>query len=279
MKDVEQFEVTRKIGRHHVAFYRANLLGVDLGKMADRYLETGMDLRRAKTTLKWVQDTLLQVSLRHGKRRNAHLLKLRLAKPGETENTEQPPLNAFRENYDPDNFFSEKELVQAYIEAYPEAANTKRQKRQRLIDRQLAALKWIEPLIATEPVREDFVAAWFDETISRRLVLAKLPTIGHLIDRITGSGYRWWVGVPRLGEKGAARIVSWLRGYESSLGALPAQSLAPLRSMPASALNQTRLQSTGIVPLHNFVAPSDLDGRTGSNRHPGAPRIDATNDH
>ena len=279
MKDAERFEVTRKIGRHHVAFYRANLLGVDLGKMADRYLETGMDLRRAKTTLKWVQDTLRQVSLRHGKRRNAHLLKLRLAKPGETENTEQPSLNAFRADYDPDNFFSEKELVQAYIEAYPEAANTKRQKRQRLIDRQLAALKWIEPLIATEPVRQDFVAAWFDETISRRLVLAKLPTVGHLIDRIAGSGYRWWVGVPRLGEKGAARIVAWLRGYESSLGALPAQSLAPLRSMPASALNQTRLQSTGIVPLHNFVAPSDLDGRTGSNRHPGAPRIAASNDH
>jgi site-specific recombinase XerD len=238
-----------------------------------------MDLRRAKTTLVWVSDTLRQASLRQGNRRNAHLLKIRIVRDGDDECAELPSLNAFREDHDPDNFFTEKELVQAYIEAHPEAADTKRQKKQRILDRQLAALKWIEPLIAAEPVRDDWVAAWFDETIARRLVLAKLPTMGHLMDRIAGSGYRWWVGVPRLGEKGAARIAAWLRGYESSLGALPAQSLAPLRSMPASALNPTRLHSTGIVPLENFVPPSDLDGRTGSNRHPGAPRIDAPNDH
>ena len=279
MQADERHVVTRKLGRHHVTFFRAHLLGVDIGAMADLYLETGMDLRRAKTTLVWVSDTLRQASLRQGNRRNAHLLKIRIVRDGDDECAELPSLNAFREDHDPDNFFTEKELVQAYIEAHPEAADTKRQKKQRILDRQLAALKWIEPLIAAEPVRDDWVAAWFDETIARRLVLAKLPTMGHLMDRIAGSGYRWWVGVPRLGEKGAARIAAWLRGYESSLGALPAQSLAPLRSMPASALNPTRLHSTGIVPLENFVTPSDLDGRTGSNRHPGAPRIDAPNDH
>ncbi len=121
--------------------------------------------------------------------------------------------------------------------------------------------------------------AWFDEAISRRLVLAKLPTIGHLMDSIATNGYRWWVGVPRLGEKGAARIVTWLRGYESSLGELPVQSLAPLRSLSVSTFTQTRLQSTGIVPLEHFAAPADLDGSIGSNRCLGAPHIDATNDH
>ncbi|MEQ1527348.1 MAG: tyrosine-type recombinase/integrase [Gallionella sp.] len=274
-----KWEVTRKIGRHHIAFFRANLLGQDLAAMAELYLETGIDLRRAKTTLTWVQDTLRQASFRHGKRNNAHLLKIRIALGGEVGRTAAPSLDEYRNEVDPDNFFTEKELVEAYVEAYPETLDFKQKKRQRLIDKQLAALKWIEPLISTEPVRDDWVNAWFDEAISRRLVLAKLPTIGHLIDSIATHGYRWWVSVPRLGEKGSARIVTWLRGYESSLGELPAQSLAPLRSLSISTLTQTRLQSTGIVPLERFVAPANLDGRVGSNRCLGSPRIDATNDH
>ena len=48
----------------------------------------------------------------------------------------------------------------------------KHKKRQRLIDKQVAALKWIELLISAEPVRDDWVAAWFDTTISNRLNLA-----------------------------------------------------------------------------------------------------------
>ena len=39
--------VERKIGRHHIAFFRAILLGMDMGEMSDQYLETGMrSLRR-----------------------------------------------------------------------------------------------------------------------------------------------------------------------------------------------------------------------------------------
>ncbi|MGZ8256608.1 MAG: tyrosine-type recombinase/integrase [Gallionella sp.] len=275
----KKWKVTRKIGRHHIAFFRANLLGQDLAAMSDLYLETGMDLRCAKTTLLWVQDTLRQASLRHGKRGNARLLKMRIAVGGEAECASTPSLDDYRNEVDPDNFFTEKELLEAYVEAYPETIDFKQRKRQRLIDKQLAALKWIEPLISTEPVREDFVSAWFDEAISRRLVLAKLPTIGHLLDRITTNGYRWWVSVPRLGEKGAARIVTWLRGYESSLGELPTQSLTPLRSLSVGVLMQTRAQSTSIAPLEHFAAPADLDGSIGSNRALGAPRIDATSDH
>lgn len=272
--------VQRKVGRHHIAFFRANLQGLDIGEMAGKYLETGMDRHRAKTTLVWIRDTLRQAALRHGKHRVAHLIRLRVAIHGTTDSiAKAPSLEEFRAVFDPSGFYTEKELIQAYLEAHPQSVDTQAQKKQRLINRQLEALKWIEPLIAADPVREDWVAAWFDETISKRLLLAGLPTIGHLLDRIQSAGYRWWVGVPRLGEKGAARIVAWLRGYESSLGMLPAQSLVPLRSLSANALIQTRQTCTGIVPLEAFATPPDLDGRTGSNRYPGAPRVDATNDY
>lgn len=64
--------------------------------------------------------------------------------------------------FDPDGFFLEKELIQSYLDAYPQAADTKHKKRQQLIDKQVAVLKWIEPLITAEPIRDDRVAAWFD---------------------------------------------------------------------------------------------------------------------
>lgn len=272
--------VQRKIGRHHIAFFRASLQGLDIGDMADKYLETGMDLRRAKTTLVWIRDTLRQAALRHGKHREAHLIRLRVAILGPVEAvTKVPTLDDFRAEFDPSGFYTEKELLLAYLEAHPQSVDTQTQKRQRLINRQLEALNWIEPLISAEPVREDWVAAWFDETISKRLLLARMATLGELMDCIAIAGYRWWVGVPRLGEKGAARIVAWLQGYEASLGAIPEQSLVPLRSMSTNVLIQRRQACTGIVPLESFTAPADLDGRNGSNRYPGAPRIDAANDY
>ena len=70
--------VEKKIGRHHIAFFRAILMGMDMGEMSDRYLETRMDSRRAKTTLVWIQDTLRQAALRRGNHRDAHLLRIRV---------------------------------------------------------------------------------------------------------------------------------------------------------------------------------------------------------
>lgn len=272
--------IDRKIGRHHISFFRGIILGMDIGEMSDRYLETGMDLRRAKTTLVWVRDTLRQAALRRGRRRDAHLLRMRVAVDARTVAAQHiPSLDEYRTEIDPDGFYMEKEVIQSYLEAYPQAADTKSRKRQQLIDRQIAALKWIEQLITAEPVRDDWVSAWFDKTISDRLVLAGMPTIGALIDQIADRGYRWWIGVPRLGIKGAARIIAWLQGYESSLGELPLHSLTPARSLSPSLIVQSRQQRTDVVPLELFAVPTGLDGRIGSNRHPGIPRIDAVNDY
>jgi site-specific recombinase XerD len=85
--------------------------------------------------------------------------------------------------------------------------------------------------------------------------------------------------VPKLGEKGASRIVQWLRGYESVLGELPDQSLSPLRTLAMPTLLKQRITQTAIVPIEALAVPSDINGETGSNRWPGAPRINASNDH
>ena len=71
--------VERKVGRHHLAFYRGWVQGLDIKSLADLYLETGLDLRLAKATLTWLRDTLSQAALRHGRWGEARLLKLHLA--------------------------------------------------------------------------------------------------------------------------------------------------------------------------------------------------------
>jgi len=274
--------VSRKVGRHHLAFYRGWLQGLDIKSLSNHYLETGMDVRRAKSTLAWIQDTLRQAALRHGRRQEARLLRLRIrdGQPAEAVPLgEIPSLDEFRDDYDPEGVFSESELLQAYLEKYPTAIDRRARQRQRLVERQLEALRWIEPLLVTDPVAEDLVSAWFDTQIADRLVLAGVPTVGALMNRIGEKGYRWWITVPRLGEKGAARIVAWLKGYESSLGSVPEYAVMPIRRVPPAVLVSRRPGQTGIVPFESLAVPAHLDGSEGSNRHPGRPRIEASNDY
>lgn len=271
--------VGRKVGRHHIAFYRSWLLGLDLREIADRYLETGLDLRVARTTLQWVKDSIRQVSLRHGRHREARLLRLRLTHDLEGTYRALPSLEEFQEEHDPHGALRESELIRCYLEAYPEAAAPKARRRQRMIDRQIKALAWVEPLLTTSPVTDDPVQAWFDAAIACRLVSAGLTTIGLLMDCIRSRGYRWWTAVPRLGEKGATRIVSWLQGYEDALGVLPDQSLHPLRSIPAQQLVLHRDRGLAVVPLEAHSVTNDLAGSSGSNRFNGPPRIEARDDN
>jgi site-specific recombinase XerD len=272
--------IERKVGRHHLAFYRGWLQGLDLKDLGDRYLETGIDLRLAKSTLAWLRDTLSQAALRQGKHSEARLLRLHLVSSRAAENQESPPsLEDFQAEHDPDGFYQEEELIRLYLETFPQAADRKIRQRQRLIERQLQALVWVEQLLVAEPVSDDLISAWFDKPVADRLVLAGIPTIGTLLGRIRERGYRWWITVPKLGEKGAARVVAWLRGYEPSLGPLPDHALAPVRSQPAPLLAQSRRRETAIVPLDALAVPQPLSGATGSNRHPGQPRIQAANDH
>ncbi len=269
----------RKLGRHHLALYRGWLQGVPLKTLADRYLETGLDLRLAKTTLTWIGDTIKQAALRNGKHGEARLLRLSLATGSESYKSEIPTLEDFQADRDPSGFYTEEELIRLFLESYPQAADRKSRQRQKLMGRQIEALVWIENLLATDPVPEDLVTAWFDQVVANRLVLAEIPTIGALLDRIRRRGYRWWMTVPKLGEKGASRIVQWLRGYESVLGELPDQSLSPLRTLAMPTLLEQRITQTAIVPIEALAVPSDINGETGSNRWSGSPRISASNDH
>jgi site-specific recombinase XerD len=271
-------DLDRKLGRHHLAFYRGWLQGLALKTLADRYLETGLDLRLARSTLTWIQDTIRQAALRHGRHGEARLLRLPLSRSQPDVPVAIPALEDFQADRDPSGFYNEDELIRLFLETYPQAADKKSRQRQKLISRQIEALVWVEQLLATDPVPGDLVSAWFDGAVADRLILADIPTIDALMDRIRHKGYRWWMTVPKLGEKGATRVVQWLRGYELALGSLPDHVLSPLRTLSVPVRLGQRHPQTAIVPIEAFVVPANVDGTSGSNRWPGRPRIEAEND-
>lgn len=277
-----RMNIDRKVGRHHLAFYRGWLQGLDLGDMGDRYLETGIDRRRAKSTLAWIRDVVQQAALRHGKHGMARLLRLRIrvaVSDGQEAGAKKlPTLAQFKEEFDPDEFYTEKELVQAYTEQYPQSVDSKARQRSNVIERQLKALSWVEGLLATNPVPDDLVSAWFDQKISTRLALAGIPNLRGLMDSIRGRGYRWWVFVPKLGEKGANRIIRWLQSYEDSLGVIQQHLSVPIRHTPVATLIASRQIQTAVAPMESFLTPSDLDGSQRANRPQRPAIIDASND-
>ena len=269
----------RKLGRHHLAFYRAWLQGIDLKTAAERYLETGFDLRAARTTLNWIRTSLAMAARRQGRHADVRLLRLPLhflTLVGEGDKSNLPTLETFRDQHDPSGVYTEQELTERYLETYPEARDARAVKVARLIDRQLAALAWVEDLLVTEPYPADPVGAWFEAPLAARLILADIRTVDDL-HRRTGERYRWWVKVPGLGEKGAGRLVRWLSDHEATLGPLLPQALAPAHTLAPE--RRVRPASTALLPLESFAVPAALDGSEGGNRRPGRCALDAQNDY
>ncbi len=273
---------TRKIDLSLMAYYRAWLQGMDLRRAADRYLSEGLDLREAKSTLKWMRETLIRAARRHGRMSYVRLLRIQIPNQARDEapSPALPTLEDFRVERDPDYFYSEAELLEIYLAEYPDAQDAAKapgeQRIDRLIKRQLEAINWAEAHVATAPLPTDSVVEWFDRPMAERLITSGIPTLQALIDRINALGPRWFAGIRQLGAIQAERMVSWLRSHES-LPAIEAQALLPARAVAAQ--QGARTPSTAIMPLESFLSPTPLDGTQGENRALGQPRISAANDH
>lgn len=262
----------RKIGYHHYAFYRGWIQGMDLNVLADLYLDTGTDLRIAKSTLVWLRDSFSQAALRQGHRGEARLLRVHLQqkhKDTSSVNNNIPDLEEFRDRTDPDNFYRESEIYELYKQTFPEAFENDSLKRQKLIERQLKALYWVQELMVTTPNKSDSVLAWFDQSIAARLINAKLLSIGDIVDTISRKGDNWWRKIPRIGEKGGKRIQLWLTGYFDTIN----------HQASCELLSAVPDQDKPMFPvLFDHDDKNFLSGASGSNRHQGVQRITAKHD-
>ena len=279
---VEHGTVLIRLTRPHFAFYRGYLEGLALGPLARRYLETAIgteaaaaDLRVAQSSVAWVRDQLLVAARRSANPTTTRLIGLAPERLQIDYAATVPSLEAFREERDPYEVYSEEDLIGFFQEQYgagsthaQSAVLRKAARNARLRSRQLIALWQLEELVAADPKLTDGVDGWLDPALATRLKQAGIATVQQLVEAINGFGFRWYSKVPRVGEKAAAQIIKWLTepGVSAALGVrLHARGLAP-RSQLAATVPATYAPRTDIVPLENLLIPQALDGARGVNR-------------
>lgn len=224
----------RLLGPHHFAFYRGHLQGLDLGRLAVRYLAPGLDLRQARTTLTWIEAELA---------RGVKRLATRPRADGEAA------------------LLTEKTWLAMFAAPAAESA-TARQARQRKL---LRALDALQPLLLVRPLPGDAVAGWFTPAIAGRLVNAGWTTLGSLRAAVANDARNWYRGAHGIGEATAREIEGWLRAHAlaadapaaAGAGLAPLQPLESLRHAAAqadAALIQTWLEGFGPEGGHTWRA-------------------------
>ena len=269
----------RRLGHRQMAFVRCWAEGLDLAQAWDRYLyvDGAADARRASSELQRLLDQLRGLARVHGRPQVAALLR-RDPQAIADKGSGVPSLDEYRAKL-PADFYSEAELVELHRAEFGAAdARSPVRRRQRLRERLVLAVQWLDRLAARDPQPGDALAQWLDERVALRLAAAGLTDIATLLAWIAARGFNWQRGIAGIGPERAARILRWLGEHDATLGPLPRPALRPRSMIDTQAL--TPAPRTGIVPLERFCAPSGLDGSLGSNRVPlSRCKLSAANDH
>jgi site-specific recombinase XerD len=277
------------LGVSHFAFFRSYMEALPLDQSADRYLETGSDLRAAKKTLAWIRSELIAAAKRYAQETGvtqasmARLLRISPEKVTVDDRvalSELPDLEEFRAEHDPGGFYAEAELIAEFekLHVTPENAAALRIARRnaRLRKRTNQALKVLESWLATTPKSTDPIAIWLHPSIVKRLSSGEtgILTIEDLVAFINLKGHLWHRRITGFGAMKARRVIAWLQ--LNRVLPLNEFALVPFRTV-ASRLPGLRPKQTGIVPLEHLALGVDRDGTLGSNRHP-EPKLDARTD-
>ena len=275
----------RKLHVGHFAFMRSVVQGLDPRDSWERFLRVEgeiTDQRTVGATIAWIRDEFAAAAKRQDRHGTARLVRIdatRITEPW----LELPSLEAFAEARGLEDERQADQMV-AYEAEYGRATQRLR-RRARLIARQLAALRWLEGLVAQSPKAGDSVAAWLNPRLAGHLEAAGIFTLAQLVERINGVGRRWHAGIKAMGEGKALRIVEWLQdvanAHQDSTGLQLGRHVAMPRSkLNAHELNAVVAPATAIRPLEKFIVPAELDGTRGLYRRPQAQcLLKASNDY
>jgi site-specific recombinase XerD len=277
-KWISRGTVLIRLGRHHFAFFRGYLDGLDLRQLSERYIEPSLadaaeasDARVAKALVSWIEEQLMVAARRTGTASDARVLRMNVQKLGSVQETAAPDLEEFRDERDPHHMFSEQELLALFEQEYGNraAGGDRRAKRnKRLRARQIAVLNKLEGLVSADPRLDDGVDGWLDPAIARRLIAVDIRTLNDLVTVIEAYGFRWYTKVPRIGIKAAQYIVEWLLLPETAAALGVSLSIRSVRrrcEISRSMLAALPCRSE-IVPLEQFQVPQALSGASGTNR-------------
>jgi hypothetical protein len=274
---------------------RALVQGVDVTAAWDRYLRIegeSSDARAVRSTIAWIRDEFAAAAQRHARYGLARLVRLDSARLAAGAQARLPALEDFALERGLEDF-SQAEQLEVFEAEYRQVLRRTR-RRQRLIERQLEALGWLESLTAqpqrtrratAQPPRAtDSVDVWINPLLARHLKRAGLATLGQVVERINGIGRRWYAPIRGLGAVKAERILSWLRNHEASIAASGAGVLGVHVDRPRSQVSRADLAAvlppaTDIRPLEKLTIPAALDGSRSPLRPPqGECLLGACND-
>ncbi|MBC7375986.1 MAG: hypothetical protein H7346_00945, partial [Burkholderiaceae bacterium] len=276
----------RKLHLGHFAFMRAVVQGLDRRDSWERYfLVEGefKDERTVRSTVTWIREAFAAAAKRQDRYGTARLVRIDATRITEAS-FKLPSLEAFAEEH---GLEDERQADQiAAYEAEHGKATQRLHRRAALINRQLAALRWLEKVVAQSPQPGDSVAAWLHPVLASHLEAADLFTLAQLVERINGIGRNWHASVKSLGQGKAKRIVEWLQALHQTEPGLASQQGSQQCSHPAlqlgghvttarsalyaHELNAVVAPATAIRPLEKFIVPAELDGSRGLYRRPQA---------
>ena len=277
-KWISRGTVLIQLGRHHFAFFRGYLDGLDLRQLSERYIETSLadsadagDVRVAKALVSWIGEQLTVAARRTGTASDARVLRMSAEKLGPVQITAAPDLEEFRDERDPHQMFSEQELLELFEAEYGNlaaGADRRAKRNKRLRARQIAVLNKLEGLVSADPRLDDGVDGWLDPAIARRLIAVDIRTLNDLVGLIDAHGFRWYTKVPRIGIRAAQYIVEWLSLPETAASLsvkLTIRSVRP-RSEISKSMVPALPRRMEIVPIEQFEVPQALNGSFGTNR-------------
>jgi hypothetical protein len=275
----------RHLHHGHFAFMRAIVQGIDAQDSWDRYMRAEGEHRDARTvrrTIEWIRDAFA-VAARQAMRPG--LARLILLEPALIKDVSAPPsLEDFAASHGLEDF-SEDEQIEAYQAAMASAPGSRRPgrrdgRRQRLVAKQLEALRWLEQHVVQAPTAADPLSSWLDESIARGLARAGLKEVGQLVEHVNAHGDHWWLHVPGVGARKSARVLEWLklhaREIEMDVGA---HVFLPRKRVPAHLLEMVVKSGTALRPYEKFEVPPGLQGGPAvSDQVQGACIFSASND-
>lgn len=249
---------------------RAWAEGLDVVSAWRRYmlLESTADPRSVRLELNRLLERMRALARGYDRPDLAALLRRDPQRIAEDRSPKLPTLEEFAEQQ-PADYFSQAELQELYQATYDNSRPNSRssaRRRQRLRERLVLAVQWFYQVVAKEPQPADLVSTWFDGSVAERLEQVGVRSLEDLTEWIRIKRFHWYRPVPRLGPKGAARIVRWLQEHEATLGTIPSPALTPRSLLDTAHL--TPSARLAVVPLERFTPPTDphRNGALGTNR-------------
>lgn len=301
-------EAAGSLGRHHFAFVRALLDGIDLRSAWRRYLAFSGgpdDHRHFASRLRQIVETLEDAATRRGLEAPARTACGALRQLPDFRRRGAPPApppepapslddwkaaHAAAAGFDVD-FYGEAEWLALYeaefgpppadapSPALPATAHARRADEADAPPRRerraaLEALLTLERELAREARLDDPAAHWLGAGLPRDLATVGVRTLGDLVLFVNLHGYRWHRHVPRMGVERARRLLAWLAPLAEA-GGRPLVAAARRPRTDLALLRARELQRTpggptfSLVPVVDGALPDALSGRHGTFRAPG----------